>query len=132
MFHTFSQIQALSKARIGQYTKDPNFSRYRGSATYFAQVPKEVAEAQAENKENNTVRLEDELGDIFRDYTCLLSALKAEWKITNIENVFKRCYKKFSERINADWTNNSTREEVKAKQKAELKKEHDLLYPPVS
>jgi NTP pyrophosphatase (non-canonical NTP hydrolase) len=89
----------------------------------------ELEEALAENKQNNSVYLEDELWDIFWDYLCLLNSLKAEWKINSVGNVFKRAYRKFSWRINENtWENNWLWKDVKAKQKEELKKEHNLIY----
>jgi hypothetical protein len=59
----------------------------------------------------------------------LLNSLKAEWKINSVENVFKRAYKKYSERINKNtWENNWLWKDVKKLQKEELKKENDLIY----
>jgi hypothetical protein len=45
-----------------------------------------------------------------------------------VDKVFERCYKKFSERIGEDGENIWTWEEVKVKQKAELKTENESLY----
>lgn len=89
---------------------------------------KEIQEAKAEVKENNSVYLEDELWDIFWDYLCLIETLKNEGKITNLEKVFERCYKKFSERIDEKTWKNRDWQEVKKLQKEKLKKEHFEKY----
>ncbi|MDR2416184.1 MAG: nucleotide pyrophosphohydrolase [Candidatus Peribacteria bacterium] len=104
MEQLIQQIITLSKARIESFLQKSD-SRYEGSSTYFRELRKEVDEALAENTENNSVYLEDELGDIFWDYIMLLNALTSEGKITSVENVFERCYQKFSERINKNGNN---------------------------
>jgi NTP pyrophosphatase (non-canonical NTP hydrolase) len=104
MFPLIQQLLTLSKARITSFLQMKD-TRYQGSQTYFEEIRKEIDEAEAENKENNTIYLEDELGDIFWDYMMLLNALASEGKITNIEKVFERCYQKFSGRINNNGDN---------------------------
>jgi NTP pyrophosphatase (non-canonical NTP hydrolase) len=47
------------------------------------------------------VLLEDELGDVFWDYICLLESLEQNGKIQK-DKVFKRCWRKFSERLDPD------------------------------
>lgn len=81
-----------------------------------------MQEMKDELKAGNQVFLEDELGDIFWDYICLLENLEAEWKIQKTR-VFDRCYEKFSERLNPDGSNNGDWYEVKEKQKEKLKRE---------
>ena len=50
-------------------------------------------------------------------------------KISSVKSVLKRAYKKFSWRINENTReNNWLWKDVKAKQKEELKKEHNLIY----
>ena len=101
MEHLFQQILSLSQARISTFAAGEDF-RYEGAETYFKKIREEIEEAQDENKDSNQVYLEDELGDIVWDYFMLCNALIQEGKISNIENVLKRCYKKFSERIGKD------------------------------
>ena len=108
MSHFISQILAVSKIRIAAFAAGKD-SRYKGAETYFEQLRKEIDEAQTENKPDNHVYLEDELGDIFRDYVMLLNAMANEGKISSIEKVFERCYKKFSERIGEDGVNRGDR-----------------------
>ena len=86
----------------------------------------EINEAKEEYNNKKQVYLEDELWDIFWDYMCLLQSLEQE-KMINSKKVFERCYKKFSERLWADWDGVSW-QEIKKKQKEELKTEHNLKY----
>ena len=121
------KVKDLSEKRIKFFLE--NWSTfYKWSQTYVEWIKNELEEVDAEIRENNSVYLEDELWDVFWDYMCLLHSLKNEWKISSIEKVFERSYKKFSERV---WENGDQWHkwaEVKAKQKEELKKEHNKLY----
>lgn len=92
-----------------------------GSKTYFDELRKEIQEAEEENKQNNNVKLEDELGDIFWDYANLLVNLEEEGKI-NLERVFERSQKKYDERVSGI-ENNKSWDEIKKKQKYEIQKE---------
>jgi NTP pyrophosphatase (non-canonical NTP hydrolase) len=121
------QIFSLSQARIATFVARED-SRYEGSETYFREVRKEIDEAQAENKLDNQVYLEDELGDIFRDSLMLFNALASEGKISSVEKIFERCYTKFSGRVNEDGEDAGDWNEIKAKQKVALKAENTLLY----
>lgn len=98
-------ILALSKKRINYFHDNENVKNwYRGSETYFEGILTETQEAKQENVEKNHIYLEDELGDIFWNFCCLLQSLKRENKISDASEVFRRCAEKFSERIgkNAD------------------------------
>ncbi|MDR2190148.1 MAG: hypothetical protein LBP53_02970 [Candidatus Peribacteria bacterium] len=99
MIQDIQRIFTLSKTRIENFQRQKD-DRYQGAQTYFTEIRKEIDEAQDENKADNTIYLEDELGDIFWDYITLLNALASEGKITSPEKVFERCYQKFSGRIN--------------------------------
>jgi NTP pyrophosphatase (non-canonical NTP hydrolase) len=105
MEQLIQQIQTLSKVRIKKFIEKSDDNRYKGSQTYFEKLHEEITEAQAENKDHNQVYLEDELGDVFWDYMMLVHALESEGKISSVEKVFARCYKKFSERIGEDGEN---------------------------
>ncbi len=122
-----NKIKELSWKRI-KILINKKISFYKWSQTYLDWIKDEVEEVKAELRENNTVYLEDELGDIFWNYLCLLHSLEDEWKITSLDKVFERCYKKFSERVwyDGDW--NKDWDEVKKIQKEELKKEHNKFY----
>jgi len=59
---------------------------------------------------------------------CLLNSLEQEWLISSQEKVFERCYKKFSERIEAvrksiPWQDDIWKQ-VKEKQNQEKLEEH--------
>jgi len=125
------KIKDLAKSRIEEFieTKNP---WYKWSKTYIEWIDDEWEEVQEEIKENNSVYLEDELWDLFWDYMCLLNSLEKEWKISSVDKVFERSYKKFSERISAvresiPWQG-WIWDKIKQKQKKENKEEHDKLY----
>ncbi|MDQ7022638.1 MAG: MazG nucleotide pyrophosphohydrolase domain-containing protein [Candidatus Gracilibacteria bacterium] len=115
MKEILEKINTLSEKRIKFYIEnkgDKGF--YRGSKTYFEQISEELEEALDENRLNNSVHLEDELGDVLWCYLGLLNGLKSEGKITSVEKVFERSYNKFTGRIKEeDGTNNGIWNEVK-------------------
>ena len=93
----------------------------KGSETYFDELKKEIKETEDENKQNNHVKLEDELGDILWDYLNLLVNLENENKI-NLNRVFERSEKKYEERISGI-ENKKPWNDIKIKQKEDIKKE---------
>ncbi len=105
---------------------------YKWYITYFDWIIDELNEVKEEVRENNSVYLEDELGDVFWDYICMLQSLKKSWHITSIVKVFERCYKKLNERISFNrefnWCKRDAWKIVKQRQKIELKEENDKLY----
>ena len=115
------KILSLCQERISDFIEQQD-PRYEWPEKFFKQIVSEVEESKAEYRDNNQVYLEDELGDIFHALMMLYSSCAAEGKISSVENVFKRCCKKFSERHQGDWG------EVKKKQKIALQEEHQKLY----
>jgi NTP pyrophosphatase (non-canonical NTP hydrolase) len=81
---------------------------------------------RAEMDAGKRVYLEDELGDIFWVFICLLEWLEQEWKIEK-QRIFERCYQKFSERIGNDGLWVADWDEVKKLQKERLKQEQESL-----
>ena len=126
MLSIIEKIISLSEARIPFLVKKWDGDFYHGSDTFVKWIESEMQEMKDELKTGNQVFLEDELGDIFWDYICLLENLEAEWKIQKTR-VFDRCYEKFSERLNPDGSNNGDWYEVKKKQKEKLKREQQSL-----
>lgn len=123
MEEKIKQILMLAK-RKAEIDKTRNWSR--GSETFFEEIKKEIEEAEIEAKNQKQIFLEDELGDIFWDYMNLLVNLENEKKI-NLEKVFERSAKKYTQRINAI-ENNVSWEEIKKIQKEELKNEQSQSY----
>lgn len=121
------KITELSAKRL-KHLLENNNGFYEWHKTYVDGIKDELKEAEDEIMTNNSVCLEDELWDIFWDYTCLLHSLESEWKITSVEKVFERCYNKFSWRISDEWINKWDWTEIKNKQKQELRLEHNRLY----
>lgn len=121
------KIKELSARRI-KFLIENKIDFYKWHKTYLDWLRDELKEAEDEIMDNNSVHLEDELWDVFWDYLCLLHSLEDEWKITSVEKVFERCYKKFSGRISDEWKNRGDWGEIKNIQKQELKIEHNRLY----
>ncbi|MDD2907663.1 MAG: MazG nucleotide pyrophosphohydrolase domain-containing protein [Candidatus Gracilibacteria bacterium] len=121
------KIRELSAKRV-KYLIEKQISFYKGNKTYLDGIREELLEVEQEIKENNSVYLEDELGDVFWDYLCFIHALENEGKISSVEKVFERCYKKFGERVGYDGNGGDNWQEVKDAQKKELKLEHNKLY----
>lgn len=100
---------------------------YKWPETFIAGLIDEIEEVKVEFDNDKRVFLEDELGDIFWDYICLLESLELTTKISK-QKVFERCYMKFSERLNIfDGSDNGNWQEVKKKQKLRLHEEQNLV-----
>lgn len=123
----YKKIKELSAKRI-KYLIEKQIPFYEWNKTYLKWLREELKEVEEEIKENNSVYLEDELWDVFWDYLCFLHSLENEWKITSVDKVFERCYKKFGERVWFDWNWWHNWQEIKDKQKQELSLEHNKLY----
>ncbi len=105
--------------------KQPDHHFFRGHTTYLSGLREEIQEAEEEIIKGRQVYLEDELGDIFWDYLCLIETLNQEGRI-NRDRIFERCYKKFSERIPHDgMATQASWEIVKNRQKKNLEDEHN-------
>ena len=122
------KLLEVAEKRI-QYFIDKKIPWYTWHKVFLDWLVEELEEAKEEIKQNNSVYLEDELGDVFWDMMCLLTSLEQEWLIKK-EKVFERAYKKFSERINYVQSREEMQswEEIKKIQKQRRQKEHDDLY----
>ena len=120
----YKKLEILASKRINTFYHTKH-DFYKGSQTYFEEIHKEINEAEAENKINNKIYLEYELGDIFWDYMCLLQSLKAEWKIESVESILERTYHKFIQRV---WEDGSWKgiiwDDIKKIQKQDMEDEH--------
>ncbi|USN58605.1 MAG: nucleotide pyrophosphohydrolase [Candidatus Peribacteria bacterium] len=123
MLNSIQNIIQLSKKRINFLHHVDSRNYYKGYQTYIDAIQDELSEATQEIKQHNTVYLEDELGDVFWCYICLLHSLEEDGYIRT-ERVFQRCLKKFSERLQADYDRQAW-VEIKHQQKQKLKKEHE-------
>ena len=81
---------------------------------------------EKELKENNSVHLEDELGDILWNYLSFINILEKKKYISSTKSIFERIDKKYVERLDAVWGQKTEDawHEVKKKQKEELHQEH--------
>ncbi len=129
---------------LSEYNVEKNYFAKREDAAikYLEEAKEEIDEAILECRDKNAIYLEDELGDIFWDYLASIKVLEKEGKIRSIENVFKNCFRKYSERLEIlelekykEWHNNPKKDEVpkewkkiKNKQKKSLKEKHEKLY----
>lgn len=116
MITTIQSILVLSKNRIASLRENNQDGWYQWSWSHFDGIFDELEEARKEIEDEKYIYLEDELGDVFWDYMCLLEWLEQEWKIFK-SRVFERCLRKFSTRINPDGTYNWNWNEVKKLQK---------------
>ena len=71
------KILKLSEKRI-DYLRNMDNGWYVDHTTFLNGLYEEVDEAKAEIKKNNSVYLEDELGDVFWDIMMVLIALEKE------------------------------------------------------
>jgi len=86
----------------------------------------EVEEVREEIKSDNIAYLEDELSDILWGWMILVEKLKDDNYVGSHEEIMKRAFKKYEERIlplNGDAGDHEIWREVKARQKKALKKE---------
>lgn len=120
------KLLILSENRILFLRENGDNWFYKWSQTFYDGILDEMEEVRFEIQSWKKVFLEDELGDVFWDYICLIENLDVEGKISK-EKVFERCWSKFSERLNIDGSNNGNWQEIKQKQKDQLKKEQDSL-----
>lgn len=118
----FEKLLLLVKEK---YEIDKKGSWSKGSETFFEEIHKELEEVKEEMGADKQVFLEDELGDVLWDYLHLLYNLDQEGKI-ELENVFSRSLKKYTERVEGI-QNQSSWQEIKKKQKLELEQEQKLI-----
>jgi len=136
--------EVLKVLKLADYSISKNFFAKREGAAikYLKEAKDEINEAVLECKDKNAVYLEDELGDIFWDYLQAIKILERDGQIRSVENVFKNCFEKYSERLEIletdeikSWEKKHGKEkvppqwkEVKNKQKIRLKENHEKLY----
>lgn len=96
---------------------------------YLNGLMDEVEEVKVEIREENEVHLTDELSDIAWDYAVLLALTEYRGLIPDAEQVLAHGFEKYSERAPAFLEASEDRwDEVKAKQKADLKQKHQEKY----
>lgn len=96
---------------------------------YLGGLKDEVEEVRDEIREHNRIHLEDELSDIAWDYACVLAQLEHVGYIESAEAVITHGLHKYSKRAPAFLeTSEDMWDNIKTKQKAELKQRHDELY----
>ena len=77
-----------------------NWARRDGAGRkYLLEVKEEVDEALEEYKKNNSVYLEDELGDVFWVLLQSYKVLEKQKYIDSVEGIFSHLFNKFSERV---------------------------------
>ncbi|MBE3766181.1 nucleotide pyrophosphohydrolase [Vibrio parahaemolyticus] len=113
----------LQKIAALKSQRDLEGTWFKGSSTYLDALVEEVAEVKEELKSGRQCFLEDELGDLLWDFVCLIEHLELEGKVDK-ERVFQRSVNKYSERV-TERSPSETWDDVKLRQKLELKKECD-------
>jgi NTP pyrophosphatase (non-canonical NTP hydrolase) len=119
-----NRLQKLLEIASLKLQRDKTGTWSNGSVTYFEAIYDELEEVKAEIKDGRECYLEDELGDVLWDFICMLKHLEDERKI-NLENVFERSVKKYSERISGIGAGESW-DEIKEIQRHELAVEHEM------
>ncbi|GAB0174684.1 MAG: hypothetical protein HHAS10_05630 [Candidatus Altimarinota bacterium] len=123
-----AHIFELAELRMRHLHAGGGHGFYKGPETFIEGLLNEIDEVKIEFNDDKRVLLEDELGDVFWDYICLLESLDQVGKIKK-EKVFERCYQKFSERLNVnDGSDNGDWQNVKKKQKQRLMVEQNLNH----
>lgn len=104
--------------------------RYLSYSYLLNEIILEIEEVKREIKKNNSIYLEDELGDILWGWLALVENLRNDKYITSHKSIFKRALKKYKERIlplKGDNRDDAIWKKVKKRQKKRLKKEKQLL-----
>ncbi len=128
MFETIQKIINLVHRRITFFNTVDNRGFFKGHSTYIEGIQDEIEEVKQElEKPDKFMYLEDELGDIFWSYICLLESLEQEGKIKK-SRVFERCLNKFEARVGKNADEGQQWQEVKKQQKEDLKCEYEAFY----
>ena len=115
-------LQDLIEIAKKKQKLDQNGSWSDGSATYLAEIRKELSEVEEEIEQGRRCYLEDELGDVLWDYLNILLALEKEQDIS-LESVFRRSLRKFDQRVSTI-SQGGRWQDIKTIQKNELAKEY--------
>lgn len=92
-------------------------------------IDDEVEEVKKEIRKENEVHLVDELSDIAWDYARLLAVLERDGYIADAKEVLNHGVKKYTERLPAMLAGGEELwDEIKQKQKEELKRNHEEKY----
>lgn len=125
----FKDILTIARENIAKNPAHEGRSSEDVALEYLAGLRDEVEEVQAEIRPKNSVFLKDELSDIAWDYACILAKLEQAGYIDSAEAVIAHGLSKYSERAPAFLeATNDMWDSVKAKQKTELKQQHEVLY----
>ena len=99
------------------------------SKRYLDALGDEVVEVTEELRENNAVKLEDELSDIAWVYGVLLALCEDRGLIDSVDDVINHAYKKYTERTPAFLEASAEMwEEIKKKQNSDLANRHQERY----
>ena len=96
MKDSFKKLLTLSDRNIKE---NPFSTRKNLPLSYMKEIVGEIEEVKNEYKNNNSIYLEDELGDVLWDYLMVLQSLKKDGYIDSIDKVFDRAVEKYSERM---------------------------------
>lgn len=116
-------LEELQKIAALKSQRDIKGTWFQGSSTYLDALVEEVSEVKEELLSGRQCFLEDELGDLLWDFVCLIEHLELEGKVDK-ERVFQRSVSKYAERV-TNRPPGETWDDVKLRQKLELKKEFD-------
>ncbi len=126
------ELKKLIKLTKYKYRLDSkrDDDRYLSYSYLLNEIILEIEEVKREIKKNNSIYLEDELGDILWGWLALVENLRRDEYINSSKSIIKRALKKYKERIlplKGDNRDDAIWKKVKKRQKKRLKKEKQLL-----
>jgi NTP pyrophosphatase (non-canonical NTP hydrolase) len=125
MLSSLKQLELLSQQKYDIQAE--YYPEWCNPNKYVEELNNEIKEVTEEIKTQNTIHLQDELGDIIWDFLWLVESLRRQWMIDSLSEVLVMAEKKYSERVEVchdQWW----RDRIKKKQKIELKEKHQAKY----
>ena len=120
--HRIEELIEVVKKKV---ERDQKGTWSKGSITYYQAIFDELEEVQKEMGKGYSCHLEDELGDIFWVYLCLLKHLEVEGAIS-MDNIFSRVLIKYKARVDGINAGLSW-DEIKKTQKKALNDEQSKI-----
>ncbi len=129
MTKTFLDLLTIARKNVRENPSIKSENTQSVTERYFQGLRDEVQEVKEEMRENNEIRLVDELSDIAWDYAVLLSVLEDRGYIPSVDAVIEHANEKYTERMPAFLqASQELWEEIKVRQKAELRRRHGEKY----
>jgi|GEM_PF-868416 len=128
--NTLSSIFSLARKKY-QIDQKRGDAKYLDVNWMLDEIVAEVDEVREEIKPNNSVYLEDELGDILWGLVVLAISLEEKGLISSAEALVDRCLQKYEERISplqGEQEDEAIWDQVKQKQKITMQEENEKRH----